>query len=121
MNQCSSCGTNNPDTMKFCQECGVPLKAVSTKSQTRATPKPAKTPLKKSNKIMMVVVAVMLLAGGIIHFTIKSQLDPYKQLTNANKAFINNDYETFLNYFEVDADVVVDAKAFHQYMEDIQW
>ncbi|MFE3577507.1 hypothetical protein [Lysinibacillus sp. NPDC059133] len=121
MNQCSSCGTNNPDPMKFCQGCGSPLEIVTTENQKRVTSKPAKAPLKKSNKIMAIVFAFILLAGGITHFTIKNQLDPYKQLTNANKAFVNNDYEAFLNYFEVDSDVVVDAKAFHRYMEDIQW
>ena len=37
-NECPKCQTNNPDTLKFCGECGTPLTADVVHTKTIETP-----------------------------------------------------------------------------------
>lgn len=65
MNICSSCGTKNPETMKFCQECGAPLEVAPPIIQTTTTSKLEKAPLKKSTKITAIVFSVIAVIAAI--------------------------------------------------------
>lgn len=125
MSNCLSCGADNPIDMHFCQQCGARLQEEEIENSKRAkqsneskTPKP---PMKTATKIVIAFVTIIILGASIAHFTIKNKLDPYKQLTNINKAFVNEDYTTFLNYFAIDDGVIVDEKAFYQYMQKNNW
>lgn len=119
-----SCGANNPVDMRFCEQCGSQLQQQSeTPKRAKQSPinKETKRPISNAMKVMLVLLAIVIGGVTVAHFTISSKLDPYKQLTKVNKAFINENYEEFMGYFAIDDGVMTDAKAFHQYMKKIDW
>lgn len=147
MTICLVCGNDNPPTNKFCQECGTPLQPaeptvqeiqqeVSSTNTVQIEPEqlmeqveqPTTTRREASSKKMstkkkvlvssLLTVAVILLVS---HLLIKNAIDPYKQLSEANRAFAAKDASTFMEYFDLDDDIISDKDSLYQYMKDEDW
>lgn len=69
---CTKCGNAIPETAKFCTKCGNNVAGLSrTESQTVYPV--ASAPEKKGNKTALIIVAAILLVGGVIGFIIYSK------------------------------------------------
>jgi hypothetical protein len=74
---CGECGTNNPDTNQFCNNCGKPLAKPQqapplTPAGTPVTPVAQRPPAKVSKKLIgivlvIMVIAVVIAATGILY------------------------------------------------------
>ncbi|MBM3250471.1 MAG: zinc ribbon domain-containing protein [Candidatus Omnitrophica bacterium] len=58
---CTKCGSNNPDTSKFCVGCGAALGQAAA-PQAPAYQPPPPPPPKQGSPVMMIVVVVVILA-----------------------------------------------------------
>ncbi|WP_332649342.1 TcaA NTF2-like domain-containing protein [Lysinibacillus sp. 54212] len=130
MRTCTVCGAQAKDNQNFCLECGNTLQPLPASKEQQAldhnqqpTPQKnlVKTPMKKSTKILLGVIAGLAVFIGIAHFIIESTLDPSKQLSELNKAFVDENYSAFTSSFTFPKGTIVDEKAFYTYLEENNW
>ncbi len=131
MEICSICGQENTDNSRFCQECGnpYPSKANEKELTSKMIEEPAEQPIapkirttmNKRNKWVFAIIATItiLLIGA--HLLIKQSIDPYKQLSKADRAFVAKNSEEFLSYFSIPEDVIADDESFYEFMKEEDW
>lgn len=130
MEICSICGQENTNNSRFCQECGNPYPSkISEKELSSTTISPESTPVApktrtkitgKNKMIFGIIIALAIILIGA-HFFIQQSIDPYKQLSKADRAFVAKDSEAFLSYFSMHEDVITDNESFYDYMNEEDW
>lgn len=130
MEICSICGQENLKNSRFCQECGnqYPSKVTekelaSTTTSLESTQVAPKTRAKMNgkNKVIFGIIAALAIILIGAHFFIQHSIDPYKQLSNADRAFVGKDSEAFLSYFSMHEDVITDYESFYEFMKEEDW
>lgn len=130
MEICSICGHKNTDNSRFCQECGNPYPSKTTKKElnskeatlepTQAAPN-TRTKMKKKNKLIVSIIITLAVIFIGAHLFIQQSIDPYKQLSNADRAFAMKDSDAFLSYFSTQEDVLADHESFYKFMKEEDW
>lgn len=130
MENCSICGKKNTDNSRFCQECGNPYPSKTTEIEPKSkevtlqssqAALKTRTKMKKKNKMILgiIVTLVIILIGA--HLFIQQSIDPYKQLSNADRAFAMKDSEALLSYFSTHDKVLTDHESFYNFMKEEDW
>lgn len=130
MEICSICGQENTDNSRFCQGCGNPYpskttekvltRTVKTSVPTQIAPK-TRTKMKRKNKLTFTIIITLAIVLIGAHFFIQKSIDPYKQLSNADRAFIMKDSEAFFSYFSMHKDVLANHESFYDFMKEEDW
>lgn len=131
MEICSICGHENTSNNRFCQECGHPFPPKMSEKEPSTTPVPAlestpetpktRTKVNGKNKVIFGLIATLAILLIGTHFFIQNVIDPYKQLSKADRAFVAKDSEAFLSYFSLPEDVITDDKSFYEFMKEEDW
>lgn len=132
MEICSICGQENTNNNRFCQECGNPypskinekeLSSTITATSPESTPVAPKTRTKMNgkNKVIFVIIAALAIILMGTHFFIQQSIDPYKQLSNADRAFVAKDSKAFLSYFSMHEEVITDDESFYEFIKKEDW
>lgn len=124
MKFCSVCGHENKIQYQFCQQCGAPFA-----SHNDPTPAPQATSTKERSpkkmtrlsKIVLALLTLLIVVAVGAHLWIKQAIDPYKQLTATDRAFIAKDYEGFLAYFTLPEKTIQNAESFYTFMKEQDW
>lgn len=131
MEICSICGHENTNNNRFCQECGNPFPVKAIEKQPSTIPVPAFEPTPEApktrtkgngkNKVIFGLLATLAILILGTHFFIQNVIDPYKQLSKADRAFVAKDSEAFLSYFSMPEDVITDDESFYDFMKEEDW
>ncbi|MEG0261067.1 MAG: hypothetical protein RR595_07620 [Lysinibacillus sp.] len=139
MRQCENCGKTASNSENFCLECGTKLTIPATEKRNSTENGPGadsqeqhtntyfrqsntkKEPMSTKKKVIIGSVFVLIALLLIGHFTIKSLVDPTKQIANLNKYYLDENYEKFTQSFHFPNETLVDNKAFFKYMKELDW
>ncbi|MEG0260519.1 MAG: hypothetical protein RR651_11660 [Lysinibacillus sp.] len=130
MEICSVCGQENTNNSRFCQECGnlYPSKANEELTNNRiekpveqsVVPKTRSIKNKRNKWVFAIITTITILLIGA-HLFIKQSIDPYKQLSKADRAFVAKNSEEFLSYFSIHEDIITDHESFYEFMKEEEW
>ncbi|MFB7159368.1 lysozyme inhibitor LprI family protein [Lysinibacillus sp. NPDC056232] len=126
---CVHCGHQNAEETKFCENCGKPINSVmETKFESNNTVGPQhskqnakKKPMSKKSKFTIVGIAVMIGLVVIANIAITKMLDPMKQIEAMDSALKQEDYQAFLEEFQIPEKSIYDAESFSLYVKENGW
>lgn len=116
---CNNCKAECADNMQFCNNCGHKLgeeKIEEKEVETRAAIAPKKK--KKKGLIALIALIIILIAA---HFTIKTIIDPEKQIAKMNEDFQSKDAKHFLKNFEIEKGTYTDPEGYYAYIQNETW
>ena len=111
--KCANCGAENPDTGRFCQQCGGILAAVTPASYSQA-PLPIPAPKKTEPwviPLVIVLVAVTIIAGIAVGFLLL-QAERKADLDTSNMQFLADYYSDTVDVW-VTVTNIGDGSAFY--------
>ncbi|VDG99154.1 Predicted membrane protein [Lysinibacillus sphaericus] len=130
MKFCTECGESISKEADFCTNCGKTFQKKETQQQTvppieppsqSIPPRPSKKAMKKSNKIIGIIVGILAIAFISTHFTLKNVYDPLKKIDVMNTAYNNQDKEEFFKQFQLKKGTVADANNFYELVSQYGW
>ncbi|MFC9540628.1 lysozyme inhibitor LprI family protein [Lysinibacillus sp. NPDC056959] len=129
MDFCVHCGYQNAEETNFCENCGKPINSVrETKSESNNSVGPQyskqngkKKPMSRKSKFTIIGIAVMIGLVVIANIAITKMLDPMKQIEAMDSALKQEDYQAFLEEFQIPKDLIYDAESFSLYVKENGW
>lgn len=129
MDFCVHCGYQNAEETNFCENCGKPINSVrETKSESNNSVGPQyskqngkKKPMTRKSKFTIIGIAVMIGLVVIVNIVITKILDPMKQIEAMDSALKQEDYQAFIEEFQIPKESIYDAKSFSLYVKENGW
>lgn len=111
---CEECGTKNEKDALFCEKCGHKLKVEETK---KVVSKP-KTPMKKEQKIIIGIVAMVVVLFVGVYMYLGSLFTPEKVATKYFKAYTSNNADTLYSVLNLEESKFVSKDLLKKSLKD---
>ena len=110
---CPECGKKNEEGVNFCEYCGAKIQ----EPKKVKTPKKDKKPLKKSTKILIAVISVIVIAIVIFFIICSSKYDPKAVAEGYFLAAAEKDADKLYQYMDVENSDFTSKKVFKKLIE----
>ncbi|WP_303969143.1 zinc-ribbon domain-containing protein [Sporosarcina ureae] len=123
MKFCTNCGSSNSPDTEFCSNCGEQLQNSNTlKQQPRPAKKSSfKKPMKRSVKILLILLFTLVVALVATHLILQSIYDPIRKINAMNDAYHKQDKKAFFDHFTYNDGTVASPENLYTAVSDYGW